>query len=174
MSLKDKIKKLINIIKDTDINEIEVSSFWGAQKIRLAKKSDNSFQVINDSNIAPPKQVLNSPVETSVSIETIDKENQKNEVLEKKENDSIVEDTSLFSYQKAPLVGTFYNSPKPGEPSFIKVGDKITKGQTLCIIEAMKIFNEIESEYDGEVIEILVSDSSPVEFNQSLFSIKVD
>ena len=75
-------------------------------------------------------------------------------------------------YQNAPLVGTFYISPKPGEPPFIEVGQKVAKGQTLCIIEAMKIFNEIESEYDGEVVEILINDSSPVEFNQPIFSIR--
>ena len=125
--------------------------------------------MINDSNLVPQKQVLNSPIETSVNIDTIDKKNQKDEVLEKKENDSIVEDTSLFSYQKAPLVGTFYNSPKPGEPSFIKAGDKITKGQTLCIIEAMKIFNEIESEVSGKIVKVLVDDNSPVEYDQPLF-----
>ena len=75
-------------------------------------------------------------------------------------------------YQNAPLVGTFYISPKPGEPPFIEVGQKVAKGQTLCIIEAMKIFNEIESEYDGEIVEILINDSSPVEFNQPIFSIR--
>ena len=88
--------------------------------------------------------------------------------------DSMKEDLSSHLKQKAPLVGTFYLSPKPGEPSFINIGDKVTKGQTLCIIEAMKIFNEIESDYDGTVSEILLEDGSPVEFDQVLFSIKPD
>ena len=72
---------------------------------------------------------------------------------------------------KAPLVGTYYSSPKPGEPSFINVGDSIIDGQSICIIEAMKIFNEIESETSGKVIEILVKDGEPVEYDQVLFKI---
>ena len=71
-------------------------------------------------------------------------------------------------------MGTFYRSSKPEEPPFVEVGDKVTQGQILCIIEAMKIFNEIESEYNGTIVEILVDDSNPVEFNQSLFSIDPD
>ena len=77
-----------------------------------------------------------------------------------------------FSKQTAPLVGTFYASSKPGEPPFIKVGDNISAGQSVCIIEAMKIFNEIESEYSGEIIEILIEDGQPVEYGQPLFTIK--
>ena len=69
-------------------------------------------------------------------------------------------------------MGTFYLSSKPGEPPFVSVGDKVSKGQTLCIIEAMKIFNEIESDFDGTIIEVLAEDAQPVEFNQPIFSIK--
>ena len=171
MSLKDKIKKLINVIEDTDINEIEVSSFWGAQKIRLSKKQNQPVNVVSDSNLIPQqKQEVIDPVNPPVVDGKPKEENPKSDV-DKNDANPVV-DNSLLIYQKAPLVGTFYASPKPGEPSFVKVGDKVTKGQTLCIIEAMKIFNEIESDYDGEIVEILVSDSSPVEFNQSLFSIK--
>ena len=91
-------------------------------------------------------------------------------ITKNEESESTVNQDDLC-IQKAPLVGTFYISPKPGEPSFVKVGDNVCKGQTLCIIEAMKIYNEIESDFDGTVHEILVEDSSPVEFNQSIFSI---
>ena len=87
---------------------------------------------------------------------------------------TIIVDEEDLDYQKAPLVGTFYTSSKPGEPVFVNVGDKVSKGQVLCIIEAMKIFNEIESDFDGIIVEILAEDSSPVEFNQSIFSIKAD
>lgn len=73
---------------------------------------------------------------------------------------------------KAPMVGTFYASPDPDSPSFVKVGDTITKGQVLCIIEAMKIMNEIESEQTGTVTEILVKDSEPLEYNQPMFMLK--
>ena len=73
---------------------------------------------------------------------------------------------------KAPLIGTYYESAKPGEPAFINVGQSIKPGQSLCIIEAMKIFNEIEAEYSGEIIEILVNDGDPVEYGQPLFALK--
>ena len=84
------------------------------------------------------------------------------------------DDLSNLHSIKAPLVGTFYLSPKPGEPSFVNVGDKIQTGQILCIIEAMKIFNEIESEVSGTIEKILIDDSSPVEYGQSIILVKID
>ena len=78
-------------------------------------------------------------------------------------------DENLYDVITAPLVGTFYESPKPGEPPFINIGDIVEVGQSLCIIEAMKIFNAIESDYSGEIVEILVQDGEPVEFGQPLF-----
>ena len=167
MSLKEKIKKLIRIIKDTDINEIEVSSFWGAQKIRLSK-SVTSNEKIKQSKTSIPTQEVSVPIVSEDQIKE-DPLPSHQVVEETIKQDSV--DKNLI-YQNAPLVGTFYDSPKPGEPPFVEVGQKVTKGQTLCIIEAMKIFNEIESEYDGEVVEILINDSSPVEFNQPIFSIR--
>lgn len=73
---------------------------------------------------------------------------------------------------KSPMVGTFYRRPAPDKPPFVQVGDTVKKGQTLCLIEAMKIFNEIESEVDGKIIQILVEDGTPVEFGQPLFIIE--
>ena len=83
---------------------------------------------------------------------------------------STIEDNG--AHVTSPIVGTAYLAQEPGAKKFVEVGQKITKGQTLCIIEAMKIFNEIESDFDGEIVEILVNDSTPVEFNQPIFSIK--
>ena len=73
---------------------------------------------------------------------------------------------------KAPMVGTFYRSAGPDKPVFVKPGDKVKKGQVICIIEAMKLFNEIESEMDGTILKILVDDATPVEFDQPLFVIE--
>jgi len=67
------------------------------------------------------------------------------------------------------MIGTFYRSPGPDKEPFVKVGDTVNKGDVLCIIEAMKLFNEIESEYSGKIVKVLVEDSSPVEFDQPLF-----
>ncbi len=72
---------------------------------------------------------------------------------------------------KSPMIGTFYDSPNPESPAFVKVGDKVKAGQTVCIIEAMKLFNEIESEVSGTVVEILVDNSQPVEYDQPLFRV---
>ena len=176
MSLTEKIKKIINVIEKTSIEEIEVSSFWGAQKIRLSKKSGSSQVVVQQSSQPVIKEdvVLNEGIEKDESF------------VKEKQIESSTDDTAEIAsesteslhieedleYQKAPLVGTFYAASKPGEAPFVKVGDKVSKGQTLCIIEAMKIFNEIESDFNGTIVEVLAEDSNPVEFNQSIFSIK--
>lgn len=73
---------------------------------------------------------------------------------------------------KSPMIGTFYRSPSPDKPSFVNVGDEIKQGQVLCIIEAMKLFNEIESEVSGRIIKVLVDDASPVEYDQPLFLVE--
>ncbi|MFW2600969.1 acetyl-CoA carboxylase biotin carboxyl carrier protein [Aliarcobacter butzleri] len=72
----------------------------------------------------------------------------------------------------APMVGTFYSSPSPESPAFVKVGDTVRKGQTLCILEAMKIMNEVEAEFDCKILEILVQDSSPVEYDMPIFVVE--
>ncbi len=74
---------------------------------------------------------------------------------------------------KSPMIGTFYRSSSPETPSFVNVGDEINAGKTLCIIEAMKLFNEIESEYSGKIVKILVDNATPVEFDQPLFIIEL-
>tara|TARA_B100001989_G_scaffold192032_1_gene140896 strand:- start:2918 stop:3457 length:540 start_codon:yes stop_codon:yes gene_type:complete len=176
MSLTEKIKKIINVIEKTSIEEIEVSSFWGAQKIRLSKKSGSSQVVVQQSSQPVIKEdvVLNEDIkkdESLVKEKQIESSVDNNaEIVSESTEDLHIEED--LEYQKAPLVGTFYAASKPGEPPFVKVGDKVSKGQTLCIIEAMKIFNEIESDFNGTIVEVLAEDSNPVEFNQSIFSIK--
>ena len=75
---------------------------------------------------------------------------------------------------KSPMIGTFYRTANPDSPPFVSVGDKITKGQTVCIIEAMKLFNEIESEVSGTIVKAMVENSSPVEYDQVLFVVEPD
>lgn len=79
------------------------------------------------------------------------------------------EDTSKYVTVKSPMIGTFYRKPAPDKPMFVEVGSTISNGDTLCVIEAMKLFNEIESEVSGKIVKILVDDASPVEFDQPLF-----
>jgi acetyl-CoA carboxylase biotin carboxyl carrier protein len=79
------------------------------------------------------------------------------------------EDDSKYITVKSPIIGTFYRKPSPDKPLFVEVGDTVKEGDVLCIIEAMKLFNEIESEVSGKIVKVLVDDSSPVEFDQPLF-----
>jgi len=79
------------------------------------------------------------------------------------------DDNSKYITIKSPIIGTFYRKPSPDKPMFVEVGTSISKGDVLCVIEAMKLFNEIESEVSGKIVKILVDDSSPVEFDQPLF-----
>ena len=187
MALKTKVKQLIRIVEESNIEELEVSSFWGAQKIRVSKQNKSNLQHI----VLPPSDNITNQTEVSKSKldETIP-------IIEKPEENTIsdIESSSkdvipgpidpVISSQKskpinnegqtsvkAPLVGTFYRSLKPGDPPFISEGDIIEKGQIICIIEAMKIFNEIEAEHSGKIIEILVSDGAPVEYDQPLMII---
>ncbi|MCH4829940.1 acetyl-CoA carboxylase biotin carboxyl carrier protein [Flavobacterium columnare] len=83
--------------------------------------------------------------------------------------ESVADDTSKYITVKSPIIGTFYRKPAPDKPMFVEVGSVISKGDTLCVIEAMKLFNEIESEVSGKIVKILVDDASPVEFDQPLF-----
>ncbi len=79
------------------------------------------------------------------------------------------DDSSKYITIKSPIIGTFYRSPGPDKPSFVNVGDEITSGKVICIVEAMKLFNEIEAEVSGKIVKILVEDSQPVEYDQPLF-----
>mgnify|MGYP001263849634 CR=1 FL=1 len=165
--LQDKIKTLINLIEGTEVGEIEVSSFWGAQKIRLKKSSQTEVH-----------SILRDPVHKDNLINENEANNFTDKKIEDNNDKAIVDDSiqldNVGTEIIAPLVGTFYKSPKPDSPPFVKIGDSIKVGQTICIIEAMKIFNEIESEISGTVVKILVEDGTPVEYGQPLIVVKVD
>ncbi len=144
---EDKIKRLIKILEESDIGEIELSS-WG-RKIRVSKGSLNSNGV---------KVVSGQEEAASVSIDSTPDEQSANE---------------NHIQIKSPMVGTFYTASTPEAEPFVKVGDKVKEGDVLCIVEAMKLMNEIESEYSGVIIEILVDNSKPVQYNEPLFLIDV-
>ena len=165
--LENNIKNLIKILEESTIDDMEVSTFWGKQRIRLRKQStshtENNIEIIKDKS-----------VETSVAIDPVPPSKElDNESVQLEKTASAIKD---FEHDdticiKAPLVGTFYRSSKPEDPPFISEGDNIIEGQVICIIEAMKIFNEIESEFSGKVRKILINDSMPVEYDQDLFVI---
>ena len=146
---QDKLKEIIYILENSNVNEIEVN-FWG-RKYRVVKNANISTAVSS----LPDLKI----VEKNKSADKLDIKEEPEEV------ESTVKGESLLS----PMPGTFYSSPTPDDPAFVSKGDTVKKGTTLCIIEAMKIMNEIEAEYDGKVVDILVNNSEPVEYNQPLF-----
>ncbi len=165
------IKTLIRILEESNINELEITTFWGRQKIRLAKSPQLKHQNI-DTIISTPDKI---PAEDNY-LNFKHPSNKVDGVIEPESPQNILEKESEIQAKntitiKAPLVGTFYRSAKPESPPFISEGDVIEEGQIICIIEAMKIFNEIESEYSGKVIKILLDDTTPVEYDQDLLVI---
>lgn len=150
------IIKIIDIFEKSNLSELEIEMEKPRFKIKLTK--NNQGQVITQP-IAP------------IPIETISQANVQTNIQEKKEE--IKEEKKNYHVIKSPLVGTFYRAPSPGAEPFVKEGDFVKKGQVLCIIEAMKVMNEIESDVDGIVEKILVENGKPVEYGQELFWIKV-
>ena len=151
---QDKLKEIIYILENSNVNEIEVN-FWG-RKYRVSKQAN---VVVQDGS---------TPIEKSPRSVNEDQNISLNEGVTPESNTSESEEgEELLS----PMPGTFYSAPTPEDPSFVNVADEVKKGQTLCIIEAMKIMNEIESEYDGTIIDIKVNNGDPVEYNQTLFII---
>ena len=146
---QDKVKEIIDILENSNVNEIEVT-FWG-RKVRVVK---NASGIV--ANHTQP-EILHSNV--------IDSSN-KEESVNKPEEDSLNGEKVL-----SPMPGVFYSSQSPDKPPFVKEGDRVIKGQVLCIVESMKIMNEIECEQNGIIKKILVKNSDPVEFNQPLFII---
>jgi len=138
--------------------------------IKEMNQSNLTFLEIEEDGIHIKMQKENL-VKTNIptTVETIPILNQKNETPKVNSNDT--EDKN-YKEVTSPIVGTFYSASAPDKPPLVKVGDKVTKGQTLCIIEAMKLMNEIESEYDGEIAEILVKNEEAVQYGQLLFRIK--
>ena len=150
---QDKLKEIIYILENSSVNEIEIS-FWG-KKYRVSKEPSS----VSHSNINPAT-LTNVATHHQKEVEEVVKD--ENSSSPNEENDE-----ELLS----PMPGTFYSAPTPEDDNFVKVGDKVSRGEVLCIVEAMKIMNEIESEYDGTIVEIKVKNGEPVEYNQPLFVI---
>ena len=154
---QDKLKEIIYILENSNVNEIEIKS-WGHQ-YRVVK---NSALISNGvQNLEQPIVVGKQEVESQ-------KDSKKEDSLTALQSNK--EDTKKEKVL-SPMPGTFYAAPTPEDDNYVKVGDNVKKGQTLCIIEAMKIMNEIESDFDGVLTEIKVDNGNPVEYNQILFII---
>ena len=145
-----KVKKLIDLIEDSDVAEIEIH------------EGEDSVRISRASNITQPHFIPSPPV-SNPSIATVTVENK---------TASPAEQEISGHYVKSPMVGTFYRAASPGSRPFIEEGDSVNVGDTLCIIEAMKILNQIESDFSGKVKKILVENGQPVEYDQPLFIIE--
>jgi acetyl-CoA carboxylase biotin carboxyl carrier protein len=154
---KDKIKEIIYMLENSDVNEIEVKSWFN--KIKVTKKP--SILNVDSSKVSSQNVPLSSTNLISSDNDT-----------SKQEHKIEIPDVSNLVEVKSPMPGTFYSSPDPESASFASIGDTVNPGDTICIVEAMKIMNEIQAEDSGVVEEILIQNASPVEFDQVLFKLK--
>ncbi len=155
---EQEIKRLVKIVEESNIGTLEISR-WG-RSIKITKNIMDPNSMTNSHSTqtysAPPPAASQGPVEPKTQ-----------EGKPETPAASVVGDEI-----KSPMVGTFYLSPAPNADPYVEVGSAVKKGQVLCIIEAMKLMNEIESDHDGKIVEILVQNGQPVEYNQPLFRIE--
>lgn len=160
------IKKLIKLVEDSEIESLEVSS-WG-RRIRIVQKANpsnngHSSETAVLSAVAPA--TAPAPVATAPAAPT---------APPPPAQTAPVEDTGKYVEITSPMVGTFYTAPAPDASAYVSINEKISVGQVVCIVEAMKLMNEIESEASGRVVKILVENAQPVEFGQVMFLIDPD
>ena len=157
MDLKE-IQNLIKFVSNSGVAEVKLET--GDVKITIRTTLEGNSQDITYVQQAPMQQAMQqaAPVApaaiapaAAAPVETA------------------VEDNSKYITIKSPMIGTLYRKPSPDKPMFVEVGSTINKGDVVCVVEAMKLFNEIESEISGKIVKVLVDDSSPVEFDQPLF-----
>jgi acetyl-CoA carboxylase biotin carboxyl carrier protein len=151
------IKELVEFLVEKDIAEFEMER--GDVKIRIKRGQAVVASVAAPTVSYAPVAALSSPAPAPASAP----------VSPAAAASTIEEGVEII---KSPIVGTFYESSSPGAPAFVKQGDKVALGQVLCIVEAMKLMNEIESEAAGEIVKVLVSNGQPVEYGQPLFKIR--
>ena len=148
-----KLKKLIDLVEESGISELELTE--GEEKVRISRQGQPFFQQPHQFHI--PQQV--SPVMSENKIAT----NESSAALPQVDDGHI---------QSSPMVGTFYRSSSPESAPYVEIGSTVKKGDTLCIIEAMKLLNEIEADRDGVIKKIMVENAQPVEFGEPLFIIE--
>lgn len=153
------IQELIKFVVKSGATEVtyEIKGFKLTIKAPGKNGGDYQQHIVVQAPVSAPVHHAPIAVEKKVSA---------------KQHETPVADDSKYITIKSPMIGTFYRSSSPDKPAFANVGDEIKKGQTICIIEAMKLFNEIESEHGGKIVKVLVEDSTPVEYDQPLFLVE--
>lgn len=153
------IRDLIEFISKTGLNEVNVET----KELKLHVKREPDQKVFKSS----PVQSVSAPVQSTPQVTT-------QPVVTKTTTEAPVSAGKKTVDIKSPMIGTFYRTSNPESAPFVSVGDKVSKGQTVCIIEAMKLFNEIESEVSGTIVKVMVENASPVEYDQVLFVVEPD
>jgi acetyl-CoA carboxylase biotin carboxyl carrier protein len=158
------IQQLIKFVARTGVSEVNIEN----SNIKINIKGNT-----NDSDQA---QIVQQPVVSQIQPLQAAPVVQPPVTQEPQQVDSVkaseLNDDSNYLTIKSPIIGTFYRKPSPDKDNFVEIGDQISEGQTLCVIEAMKLFNEIESDISGKVVKVLVDDATPVEFDQPLFLVE--
>ena len=162
-----KIKAIVELVKESGIAELEITE--GEEKLRISAALNTSQLYLQQHSQAQHHNIANHAAFSST-------QHTENNTVQSKSSDLVATSAPTVSTQQkyitSPMVGTFYSSSSPNTPPFVDVGQNIKMGQILCIIEAMKLMNQIESDQDGVIKEILVKDGEPVEFGQQLFVIE--
>ena len=148
-----KVKKLIELLEESNLNELEITE--GDDSVRISRG-------VNAANYSSPIAPAITPQPPAQKVQQV------SSAAESPSDSDAAEGHKVNS----PMVGTFYSAPAPGSPVFVNVGQTVSSGDVLCIIEAMKMMNQVKSEFDGKIISINVGDGEPVEFGQELISIE--
>jgi len=163
------IQELIKFVAKSGATEVDLEIGDVKLSIKSPPKGKPVVPEVIHNQFLPPIQappVQAPPAHSSSAVTTIDQSNDNQQ-----KNEELLEENKNYITFKAPIIGTFYRRPAPEKDAFVNVGDTVSEGSVLGIIEAMKLFNEIESEVSGKIVKVLVDDMSPVEYNQPLFLI---
>ncbi len=166
----DEIKALLEAVSNSDVTELELQT--GKDKIRIRRGPRNEspaqppYVVLAGGAVGAVPGVTAGPPAVAAARQS---ENEPSAETGSGEEKAAESDLAIVS---APIVGTFYDSSAPGSPAFVEIGDKVSQGQVLCIIEAMKLMNEIEAEVSGVVAKRFVANAQPVEYGEALFAIE--
>ena len=155
MDIKD-IQNLIKFVAKSGANEVKLE--MGDVKITIKTGKNETQTIVQSHPVHHQPMVQNPIVEQTAPPATVNVD-----------SSSDADENSKYITIKSPIIGTFYRKPSPDKSNFVEVGSSISEGDVLCVVEAMKLFNEIESEVTGKIVKILIDDSSPVEFDQPLF-----
>jgi len=154
----EQLKQILELVREHDLSELEIEH--DGQRLKVRKDGAGGFLVHPQPAGAPPPPAPPTVRTAGGTAPTMP--------MAADDDDANVE----LAVVKSPIVGTFYRSPEPGAASFVDIGTTVKKGQVLCIIEAMKLMNEIDSEYDGEIVNVYVESGQPVQYGERLFAIR--